>query len=331
MATLASARAAHRDAAMTSSRPSPWRSFDPAGTPNRRVLTIEKSVPFRCYISLLATPGKGVPMTAEDLDHADEAASTAEAPPRLWVPADGGITADEQAALHSGMSRRTLIRIGAVGAAGVAFTAGRAVAEPYLAQQGVLSSDGVFAAAATALADLVYIEAFPTSPLILKPFTDPLNVPKALRPVPESELETWSQRPNAGAGQQNGYRGTDRGLQVEQRDPSDLAEPDRLSGPDRLQDRPSGPDPLVHHVPGSADRPEGQADGLVRRDGQDLPGRHPADSARSARSTASTAPSRGRGSTPSTANRSSSGSTTTSTRTRWAWTGRISAPTTIPP
>jgi FtsP/CotA-like multicopper oxidase with cupredoxin domain len=148
-------------------------------------------------------------MTAEDLDHADEAAGTAEAAPRLWVPADGGITDDEQAALHSGVSRRTLIRIGAVGAAGVAFTAGRVVAEPYLAQQGVLSSDGVFAAAATALADLVYIEAFPTSPLILKPFTDPLNVPKALRPVPESELETWSQRPNAGAGQQNGYRGTD--------------------------------------------------------------------------------------------------------------------------
>ncbi len=148
-------------------------------------------------------------MTAEDLAHPDEAAGTADAPPRLWVPADGGITADEQAAVHSGLSRRTLIRVGAVGAAGVAFTAGRAVAEPYLAQQGVLSSDGVFAAAATALADLVYIEAFPTSPLILKPFTDPLLVPKALRPVPESELETWSQRPSGGPGQQNGYRGTD--------------------------------------------------------------------------------------------------------------------------
>ena len=148
-------------------------------------------------------------MTAEDVTQSTGPAGAEEAPPRLWVPADGGVSAAEEHALSSGISRRTLIRVGAVGAAGVAFTAGRAVAEPYLAQQGVVSTNGVFAAAATALADLVYIEAFPTSPLILKPFTDPLNVPKALAPVPESELSNWSQRPNKGPGQQNGSTDTD--------------------------------------------------------------------------------------------------------------------------
>ena len=72
-------------------------------------------------------------MTAEDVTESTGPAGAEEAPPRLWVPADGGVSAAEEHALSSGISRRTLIRVGAVGAAGVAFTAGRAVAEPYLA------------------------------------------------------------------------------------------------------------------------------------------------------------------------------------------------------
>ena len=142
-------------------------------------------------------------MTAEDLAHPDEAASTAEAPPRLWVPADGGVTAAGSRA-RSGVSRRMVLRLGAVGAAGVALTA--AGGWPSLpCRAGLAFPDGVFAAASTAIDDLVYIEAFPTSPLILTPFTDPLPIPKALAPVPVSTV-AWAQPPGPGPGQQNGYR-----------------------------------------------------------------------------------------------------------------------------
>ncbi len=41
----------------------------------------------------------------------------------------------------------------------------------------------------------VYIEAFPTSPLIVSPFNDPLPIPQALRPVPKSVVDTWSSPP----------------------------------------------------------------------------------------------------------------------------------------
>src|SRR6478609_9669150 len=129
--------------------------------------------------------------------------SGAEPPPRLWVPTDGGVSADEEAALSATVSRRTALRIGAIGAAGVAIGAGRLLAEPALAQQGLLSGNGVLAAAATAVADLVYIEAFPTSPLILSPFNDPLPIPKALAPVPKSDYSSWAKPPGPGVGQQN--------------------------------------------------------------------------------------------------------------------------------
>ena len=69
---------------------------------------------------------------------------------------------------------------------------------------------------------------------------------------------------------------------VPQRDAPDLAERDRVPGPDRLQVRPAGPDALVHHVAGAADqraRPAGQ---VVRRERQHLPGRHRPDACRRA-------------------------------------------------
>src|SRR2546423_1083985 len=47
------------------------------------------------------------------------------------------------------------------------------------------------------------IEAFPTSPFVLHPFTDPLPIPVALRPVPASELAGWSRKPGPGLGQQS--------------------------------------------------------------------------------------------------------------------------------
>jgi FtsP/CotA-like multicopper oxidase with cupredoxin domain len=41
----------------------------------------------------------------------------------------------------------------------------------------------------------VYLEAFPTSPLILSPFNDPLTVPQALRPTPKAVVDTWKSPP----------------------------------------------------------------------------------------------------------------------------------------
>ncbi len=162
-------------------------------------------------------------MTAKDVDNTDAPPSSGQTPAKMWLPTDGGLSATEETALRSGISRRALIRIGAVGAAGLAFTAGRALAEPYLAQQGVLSTNGVFASAATALADLIYIEAFPTSPLILNPFTDELPVPKALAPIPYSEYSNWGQPPGPGNGQQNSLRNERHQIW-----PSDIGCPDPI-------------------------------------------------------------------------------------------------------
>ncbi len=53
------------------------------------------------------------------------------------------------------------------------------------------------------ITDAVYIEAFPTSPLILTPFRDQLPVPKALAPVSQSAYSGWSKPPGPGDGQQN--------------------------------------------------------------------------------------------------------------------------------
>jgi FtsP/CotA-like multicopper oxidase with cupredoxin domain len=41
----------------------------------------------------------------------------------------------------------------------------------------------------------VYLEAFPTSPLIVSPFNDPLPIPRAMRPTPKSVVDTWSSPP----------------------------------------------------------------------------------------------------------------------------------------
>ncbi|QNK79695.1 multicopper oxidase family protein [Nakamurella sp. PAMC28650] len=141
--------------------------------------------------------------------HPDEDASasaTADAGPstRLIVPVDWrSVAVGEESPDRPELGRRTFLRLGAVGVAGVAITAGRAWVEPYLAQQGLLSPDGVFAAASTALDDLIYLEAFPTSPLILTPFNDALVIPKALAPQPSSAYTSWAQLPGPGIGQQN--------------------------------------------------------------------------------------------------------------------------------
>ena len=75
--------------------------------------------------------------------------------------------------------RRTLLKIGAVGTAAVAVGSASSIIVPELRRKGLDSANGLFDATSIALASKIYDETFPTSPLILSPFQDPLNVPKA--------------------------------------------------------------------------------------------------------------------------------------------------------
>ena len=113
----------------------------------------------------------------------------------------------ETGAAEDGVSRRTLLRWGAIGGVGVGLTAAGGWAGPYLGQKGLLSADGAFGATSTALGDLLfYKEVFPTSPLILEPFKDALPIPEAMKPVPVEEFSRWAYPPGPGDGQQNSYR-----------------------------------------------------------------------------------------------------------------------------
>src|SRR3954464_1329219 len=103
-----------------------------------------------------------------------------------------------------GVSRRTVLRWGAIAGVAVGLAAAEGTGAPFLRSKGLLSADGAFAASSTALGDLLfYTEAFPTSPLILEPFKDYLPIPKALAPVPKSEFSSWAKPPGPGPGQQN--------------------------------------------------------------------------------------------------------------------------------
>jgi len=94
------------------------------------------------------------------------------------------------------------------------------VGVPFLARRGLLSADGAFAATSMALGDQLYIEAFPTSPLIVSPFSDVLPIPTALRPVPPSSLRP---APGPGIGQQNSL-----GNETHQLWPSRIGYPDPI-------------------------------------------------------------------------------------------------------
>jgi FtsP/CotA-like multicopper oxidase with cupredoxin domain len=115
----------------------------------------------------------------------------------------GGATAAEELSDHELVPRRTFLKLGAAGTAAVALGASGFRIAPQLRRKGLLSADGVFDAASIAWADVLYREAFPTSPLIVSPFQDVLVVPKALAPVPMSEYSGWANPPGPGTGQQN--------------------------------------------------------------------------------------------------------------------------------
>jgi hypothetical protein len=92
----------------------------------------------------------------------------------------------EESGKQGGVSRRMLLRLGAAGGAGAALATAQGFGVPLLAKKGLLSADGPFVATSTALGDgLFYIEKFPTSPLIISPFSDPLPHPEGAGPSAE--------------------------------------------------------------------------------------------------------------------------------------------------
>ena len=111
-----------------------------------------------------------------------------------------------ETASSSGVSRRNVLRAGAVGAAAVGLGAGKVLMAPTLNMRGLSTPDGVFGATSIALADALYIEAFPTSPLILNPFTDSLLIPPAATPLTPAEVAALPLPPGPGVGQQNSFR-----------------------------------------------------------------------------------------------------------------------------
>jgi hypothetical protein len=126
-------------------------------------------------------------------------------------------------ATPTGMPRRAILRWGAIGGAGAALSATGIAVRPGLARQGWLSADGAFAAASTTLSDVFYIEAFPTSPHILSPFTDSLPIPPALKPTEEAEYSNWDYPPGPDVGQQNSLRN-----EQHQKWTSDVGSPDPI-------------------------------------------------------------------------------------------------------
>jgi FtsP/CotA-like multicopper oxidase with cupredoxin domain len=107
-----------------------------------------------------------------------------------------------------GLTRRAMLRFGALGAAGLAVGVAHAKAAPFLHKNGFKGADGAFEATSMKLTDAIYIEAFPTSPLILNPFTDQLTVPKAASPVSKDDMSKWASDnheslPGPNVGEQN--------------------------------------------------------------------------------------------------------------------------------
>ncbi|MFN0027964.1 MAG: multicopper oxidase family protein [Acidimicrobiales bacterium] len=97
------------------------------------------------------------------------------------------------------LTRRTLLRFSAAGGVGLVAAGAASRLLPDLQRRGLLSPDGVFTAATMAFADSLYKEAFPTSPLILRPFQDVLPIPRAMAPVDPSVWKSdWTVPPSPG-------------------------------------------------------------------------------------------------------------------------------------
>ena len=86
-------------------------------------------------------------------------------------------------------SRRDFLKLGVAGTAAATVAGSRLMNAISSAKAGLVS----------------YTEVYPTSPLILSPFSDELPIPKALAPIAKSEVNTWAKPPGSGSGQQNSY------------------------------------------------------------------------------------------------------------------------------
>ena len=102
--------------------------------------------------------------------------------------------------------RRTFLKVGALGAAAAAVGSGGSIIVPRLRERGLMSADGLVEDASMVWADSIYKEVFPTSPLIINPFSDELKVLKALSPVSESAYRSWADTPGPGNSEQNSLR-----------------------------------------------------------------------------------------------------------------------------
>jgi FtsP/CotA-like multicopper oxidase with cupredoxin domain len=131
--------------------------------------------------------------------------------------------------------RRTFLKLGAAGSAAVALATSGSRLVPQLRQRGLLSADGVFDAASIAWADAIYVEVFPTSPLIVSPFQDVLTVPKALAPVDPTTLrDPWTGKlapPGPGVGQQNSLGNQQHQIWPGQTPPDGIVRPGVISYP----------------------------------------------------------------------------------------------------
>jgi FtsP/CotA-like multicopper oxidase with cupredoxin domain len=120
------------------------------------------------------------------------------------VPEQHGNPKHGDAEQH-GLSRRNVLRAGAVGIAAVGVGAGKVLLQPSLEAKGFLTPNGLVGAASQAVADSLYDEDYPTSPLILNPFNDPLLIPSAARPLSPAQVAALDPPPGPGVGQQNSF------------------------------------------------------------------------------------------------------------------------------
>ena len=98
------------------------------------------------------------------------------------------------------LTRRELLRLSAAGAGALALVGAEWAAPGVLRSTGLIGGD---IEVGQALANDTYIEVFPTSPLILSPFTESLPIPKALAPVPPYFYRAWTTPPGPSTGQQH--------------------------------------------------------------------------------------------------------------------------------
>lgn len=109
---------------------------------------------------------------------------------------------DDMAVRRDQLTRRDVLKLAgslAVGAAAADLDIVSALA------RGVLPEEFAISAFDSPCTGREAIEKYPTSPLVLRPFYDPLPIPAPLRPLPKSEIDTWSMPPGNAPGQQDSY------------------------------------------------------------------------------------------------------------------------------